>query len=72
MTAVDHALHEIARAPLRWPKWKQAPQVRRFVLKRFPFVVAYTWDGTTATVIGVVHAQRNPAVWLSRLRRRRK
>jgi hypothetical protein len=65
---VNRALAAIAEAPLRWPTWRLAPRVRRFVLRRFPFAVAYVVrDAAPPLVIAFAHTSRSAERWLSRI-----
>lgn len=41
--------------------------VRRAVVRRFPFVVLYREEASEVVVIAVFHASRNPAIWQSRV-----
>jgi plasmid stabilization system protein ParE len=70
-TASDAFLAEIARAvdsislaPRRWPL--HAGGTRRFLLRRFPFVVVYREDATGIEVVAVAHGRRRPNYWTGR------
>lgn len=70
--AVDRALVDIVAAPLAWPRWLDiAPElgVRRYVLRRFPFALAFTVEAERIVVLAVAHAKRSPEYWLSRATR---
>jgi plasmid stabilization system protein ParE len=41
-------------------------QLRRAVLKRFPYLVIYRIDPTQVTVVAVPHGRSDPSVWQSR------
>ena len=41
--------------------------VRRALLKRFPYCVYYTVEGQVVQIIGVFHAKRDPAKWQTRI-----
>jgi len=41
-------------------------QVRRALLRRFPYGVFYRVEGETVTVIACVHSSRNPRLWRHR------
>jgi len=53
---------------------KESPQsyqaihksIRRFTLKRFPFVVYYLVDNHTIKIIAIFHTSRNPKIWTER------
>ena len=40
--------------------------IRRFTLKRFPFVVYYLVDNYTINIIAIFHTSRNPKIWSER------
>jgi hypothetical protein len=42
-------------------------EVRRVLLKRFPYYVAFTIVGTQLRVISVAHSKRQPGYWRSRI-----
>ena len=44
------------------------PEIRRCRLKRFPYSVVYTQDGTDVLVLAIAHQHRKPNYWGSRLR----
>jgi plasmid stabilization system protein ParE len=61
--AVDDAITAIIRAPDRWTlkgKW------RRFVLSRFPYVIAYQERGDEILIGAVAHTSRDPETWEER------
>jgi plasmid stabilization system protein ParE len=66
---VDRALDAIAERPSTWPLWPgvdPALGVRRFLLPRFPFAIAYLVEGDTIIVLAVAHLRRRPGYWLRR------
>jgi plasmid stabilization system protein ParE len=71
---VDRALKVIGDGPEIWPRWPgspRAPLVRRFVLTRFPYAIAYMTQLDRVVVIAVAHTRRRPGYWLHRLGRGR-
>lgn len=58
------ALDEIAEAPLAWPQY--AADARRFVLRRFPFVMIFRTEPGVALVVAVAHTSRRPDYWRGR------
>jgi len=63
---VEAALNDITSAPQRWPAWEHDARYRRFVLRRFPYVVFYQVRGKTMEIVAVAHARREPGYWRSR------
>ena len=62
---VDAAFQQVQRMPLvPAPKYQN---VRRVLLKRFPYAVFYHVDDDQITVIAVYHTSRAPRGWQSRI-----
>ena len=70
--AVDDALGVIGEAPDSWPRWPGAPArmppIRRFLLPRFPYAIAYQAHAEFVSVLAIVHGRRRPLYWISRAR----
>jgi hypothetical protein len=65
---VERALDVIGENPAAWSRWPGAPadmDIRRFLLPRFPFALAYLVVEGRATV-AVAHGRRRPGYWLGR------
>ncbi|HEX8818104.1 MAG TPA: type II toxin-antitoxin system RelE/ParE family toxin [Terriglobales bacterium] len=60
----ERALGEIARAPERWALG--AYQTRRFLLRRFPYLVIYREHRDAVLVVAVAHTSRKPGYWRDR------
>ncbi len=41
--------------------------VRRYVIKRFPFVIYYRVMESTIQIIAIFHTSRNPEIWKQRM-----
>ncbi len=67
VAAVKHALIEIERAPERWPTWRHEPRVRRYLLQRFPFAIAYIIRDGGPYVVAIAHTSRTARHWLGRI-----
>jgi plasmid stabilization system protein ParE len=66
---LDRGLIAIAESPQRFPSWPDLPPslgVRRLVLMRFPYAVAYRVRSDQVTVMAVAHLRRRPGYWRSR------
>ncbi len=66
---LERAFEMIRESPQTWPAWPGAPAglgVRRFLLPRFPFALAYVVHGDEAVVLAIAHTSRRPGYWLSR------
>ncbi|VAW76393.1 hypothetical protein MNBD_GAMMA12-2618 [hydrothermal vent metagenome] len=62
---VDEVLSALQRTPLIYKKVLK--DVRRSVIKRFPFGVFYIVKDSNVIILAVVHARRNPAEWKGRI-----
>lgn len=58
----------IVERPLMWPIWPGAPSeigVRRYILPRFPYALAYLAEDVPI-ILAVAHLRRRPLYWLGR------
>jgi hypothetical protein len=69
---IEIALAAIAAQPTTWPRLSDHPELRRFVIARFPFSMVYLLRGDEEVVIvAVAHRARRPNYWRERRRRKR-
>lgn len=61
----DRAMASIIEAPERWPALESGR--RRFVLRRFPFVIWYRIREEDIRVLAFAHARRRPGYWKGRV-----
>lgn len=61
---VERAIRLIAEAPGRWPRY--SGDIRKFVTRRFPFLVIYREHTDVIQVLAVAHSHRRPGYWMSR------
>jgi toxin ParE1/3/4 len=70
IAAVSIALDRIGEAADSFPKWPgtrtAVPLIRRAVLQRFPYVIAFERQEQGILVLAVAHGKRRPLYWLSR------
>ena len=67
---VEGLLRAVAHQPNAFPKlvtMRPDPEVRRALLRHFPFAVVYFVTGPEVRVVAVAHARREPRYWLHRL-----
>jgi toxin ParE1/3/4 len=64
-TATRRALKIISRAPERWPIGKHG--TRRYVMRRFPFVIHYLDMPDRIWIVAFAHTSRKPNYWKARL-----
>ncbi|MBI4703925.1 MAG: type II toxin-antitoxin system RelE/ParE family toxin [Deltaproteobacteria bacterium] len=65
------ALAAVAETPDAWPRWPDAPArvppVRRFLVSRFPYALAYQVFPDMIVVLAVAHTSRRPQYWSGRV-----
>ena len=61
----DRALVAIAQAPQRWASGSH--NTRRFLLRKFPFLVIYRERLHDIQVVAVAHTSRKPGYWKERM-----
>lgn len=70
---VSAMLVRIEEAPTSFPPWpgvssirKALPPIRRAVLQRFPYAIAFESHPESVRILAVAHTKRRPLYWLSR------
>jgi toxin ParE1/3/4 len=70
LSEVGAALERVAESPHSFPLWTSTGAtgvpIRRAVIHRFPYVLAFEVYAAEALVLAVAHARRRPLYWLSR------
>ena len=61
---LDRGVDSLREAPLRWPP--DSKDVRRLLLRRFPFALVYRIKLDEIQVIAVAHLHRRPGYWRDR------
>ena len=64
LRAVDSCLATIQRLPESHPVVYR--DIRRALLRRFPYGIFYLIEGNVVTVLACFHAKRDPTVWKQR------
>lgn len=64
-SALDAAASASHSFPL-WPGVKANNSIRRVVMRRFPYVVAFETHSDELLVLAVAHGRRRPLYWLAR------
>ena len=65
MQCIDDVLSSVARNPHMFPFVYR--ELRRAVVRRFPFAVFYELRSDEIQVIAVFHSRRDPELWKSRV-----
>jgi len=68
---IETAVREIAAVPLAWAPGAGRADLRRRVLRRYPYSIVYLIDETAIVVVAVAHHKRRPGYWLRRVVSRR-
>jgi toxin ParE1/3/4 len=63
---LERAVDEIREAPEASPLWQPGRPYRKFVMRRFPYVVMFTVDDDSVEVVAIAHAKRRPGYWMDR------
>ena len=68
VVAVESAISSILAAPTQW-RVVDEPSIRRYVFRRFPYVIYYRWEveQDRATIYAVMHCSREPDYWKQRI-----
>lgn len=61
---VDDALSKLKKQPSFYKKIHY--DIRRIVIKRFPFGIFYLINNNSVIILAVLHARRDPSKWKSR------
>ena len=65
LLCIEEGLAKIQRAPEAYPVVHK--NVRRLLIKRFPYGMFYIIEIEAIVVLAVLHERRSPAVWQSRI-----
>lgn len=72
ITVVDDQITQIKRTPRRFPRAPEVPavlDVRRAVIRRFPFSIIFVELAEEIRVLAVAHHSRRPGYWRKRVRK---
>lgn len=70
LTEVERAFARVRRNPAEFPKlesYRGPHDVRRCLLKRFPYLVIFVSRPEEVVVVAVSHARRRPHYWIERI-----
>jgi plasmid stabilization system protein ParE len=67
---VSATLDRIGDAPESYPPWPRTraadPLIRKAIIQRFPYVIAFEEHKRHLLVLAVAHSKRRPLYWLTR------
>jgi len=65
---VEAAIQTVLASPTTWAVIEE-PQIRRYLLKQFPYSIYYRWepDRNRVSIYAVMHFSRRPGYWRQRL-----
>lgn len=66
VAVLDEALEAIAARPEAAPLWRPDRAWRKWVVRRFPYLVLFEVGPDFVTVIAVAHQRRRPGYWKNR------
>lgn len=65
---IEAAIQTLLASPTTWPVIEE-PQIRRYLLRRFPYSLYYRWESERdrVSIYAVMHFSRRPRYWRDRL-----
>ena len=65
---IEGAIQTLLASPTTWPVIED-PQIRRYLLRRFPYSLYYRWEPEQdrVSIYAVMHFSRRPGYWRDRL-----
>jgi toxin ParE1/3/4 len=65
LSEIEHAVESIAEFPMTWPKVEG--ELRRRLVRRFPFGILYRIESEEIIIVAVAHLRRKPGYWKGRI-----
>ena len=59
---IEAAIQTVLLSPTAWPVVEE-PQIRRYLLKRFPYSLYYRCEQEQVSIYAVMHFSRRPGYW---------
>ena len=63
---IEAAIQYILKSPAAWAVIDE-PEIRRYLLKRFPYSLYYRYEQDRISIYAVMHFSRRPRYWRRRL-----
>lgn len=64
----ERAVNSVAKLPLAWPVIEG--ELRRRLVRRFPFGILYRTEPEEIVIVAVAHLRRKPGYWRERIKRK--
>jgi len=64
LSKVEQAVQAIAESPMTWPIIED--ELRRRLIRRFPFGILYRIEPEKIVIVAVAHLRRRPGYWRGR------
>lgn len=64
LSEAEHAVQAIAESPMTWPIIEG--EIRRRLIRRFPFGILYRIEPERIVIVAVAHLRRRPDYWRGR------
>lgn len=71
LSELERSIDLLIESPAMWPIWPGIEKgfgVRRCLLSRFPYGIAYVSKGKDIVILAVAHMSRRPGYWQGRLK----
>jgi toxin ParE1/3/4 len=65
-SAIEAGVAEIAKSPLRFPRWKDT-RARKYVVPGFPYLIFFLDFPEYVRILAVAHTKRRPVYWRERI-----
>ncbi|MBN2383399.1 type II toxin-antitoxin system RelE/ParE family toxin [bacterium] len=62
---IRYGIRRIAQYPLAWTP--EAPEIRRYLIHKFPYKILYSIETDYIFVIAIAHCHRKPEYWIDRI-----
>jgi plasmid stabilization system protein ParE len=68
LSEVERAVNSIAKLPMTWPVIEG--ELRRRLVRRFPFGILYRIEPEEIVIVAVAHLRRKPGYWRERIKKK--
>ncbi|MBI4685677.1 MAG: type II toxin-antitoxin system RelE/ParE family toxin [Nitrospirae bacterium] len=68
LSETERAVNSVAELPITWPVVEG--ELRRRLVKKFPFGILYRIEPEEIVIVAVAHLRRKPGYWRERIKRK--